>query len=177
MAPANATYPVSPPKAGTGWTIPGKAFVGPFLVLLVVTLAVTLSISLQFQAIMQRLDLARSVWPAASTELSRRYADIDSVMGRDGNGWSEESTQQWRQAYAAFRETSQYDRQLPHAAQLEDLIAAQSSATATPLPDAPAIDALRAAEVRRLDAQTSWIGRCTIFALRLKLPNTFIRKA
>lgn len=157
--------------APTGWVIQGKWFVVPFVVVLALLLAWTLGIAFQFQAIMTRLDRARTVWPAASQDLAQRFAQFDALLAAADPAVAQVDAGAWRTAYAAFQETSQYDRQLGHAAVLER-IREQTLGPANP-PATPAIDQLLATEQDRLAAQRSMIGRWATTALRLQLPGTF----
>jgi len=185
MNTVEPTHRVGPPH---GLSIRGRYFVGPFVVGLLILLAITLSIALQFQAIMRRLDESRALWPAASSELSRRYAEFDRSVASSPSGSGSESGSgvpiapaldrgNWSAEYTAFRETTQYDRQCPHAIKLERFVRSTASATeatsVSPFPHSEAIDRFLQSEKRRTAAQTSAIGRWTIFSLRLKLPEAF----
>ncbi|MBM3966549.1 MAG: hypothetical protein FJ308_16015 [Planctomycetes bacterium] len=183
---------VGPPR---GLSIRGRHFVGPFVVGLLILLAITLSIALQFQTIMRQLDESRTLWPAASVELSHRYAEFDRLVHSASSttieGPSKELSKDrasWSAEYAAFRETTQYDRQCPHAINLERFIRSRESVSSQsltaqttstqvdpipPLPHSEAIDRFLQSEQRRVTAQTNTIGRWTIFSLRLKLPEAF----
>jgi hypothetical protein len=168
----SSALPASPPAAAApGWTLRGRYFVGPFLVVLLLLLGAILSIAFRFQSIMQRLDSARTVWPAASSELAGRYAAIDARLAADPqveeSGW----TKTWRSEYAAFGDTSQYDRQAQHASRLEALIASHNLAGA--MPQGPEIQRWLQAEEARRQAQGGLLGRTTVEALRLQLPMTF----
>jgi len=173
------TLQVGPPH---GLTIRGRYFVAPFVVGLLILLAMTLSIGLQFQTIMRQLDESRTLWPAASSELSRRYAQFDRSITQgssetSSSGQPGEDQDKWSAEYAAFRETTQYDRQCPHAMNLERFLrssaSASQSASVAPFPHSEAIDRFLQSEQRRIAAQSSTIGRWTIFCLRLKLPKAF----
>lgn len=169
---------VGPPH---GLSIRGRYFVAPFVVVLLILLAITLSIALQFQTIMRRLDESRTLWPAASAELSQRFADFDKAVNSGSSGSDSTVTpighpSDWNAEYAAFRETTQYDRQCPHAIFLERFLRERSSEltpSASPFPHSEAIDRFLQSERRRIEAQTSIVGRWTIFSLRLKLPEAF----
>lgn len=186
------THRVGPPH---GLSIRGRYFVGPFVIGLLILLVITLSIALQFQTIMRQLDESRTLWPAASAELSHRYAEFDRLVHsasstRAEGRFKEPSNERasWSAEYAAFRETTQYDRQCPHAINLERFIRSGESVssqaltepakstqadTLLPLPHSEAMDRFLQSEQRRVTAQTSTIGRWTIFSLRLKLPEAF----
>lgn len=186
------THRVGPPH---GLSIRGRYFVGPFVVGLLFLLAITLSIALQFQTIMRQLDESRTLWPAASAELSHRYAAFDRSISSTSSspvpGTPSESAtapETWSTEYAAFRKTTQYDRQCPHAIHLERFIRSRAVASTqalstqsestpadpkAPLPHSEAIDRFLQSEQRRIAAQSSMIGRWTIFSLRLKLPEAF----
>jgi hypothetical protein len=88
MNTVEPTHRVGPPH---GLSIRGRYFVWPFVVGLLILLAITLSIALQFQAIMRRLDESRALWPAASSELSRRYAEFDRSVASSPSGSGSES--------------------------------------------------------------------------------------
>jgi hypothetical protein len=161
--------------APTGWVIRGKWFVVPFVIVLCLLLALTLSMALQFQSIMQRLDNARTDWPAASRELEQRYAEFDTQFRNGTTMLGDADGKAWETEYSAFLETTQYDRQAKHAAQLERLLAKSQASPKTDSDKVPSesIVALVAAEQSRRDVEQSWIGRWTITALRLKLPETY----
>lgn len=171
MATAGESSSVSPRVAPPGWTIRGKWFVAPFVTVLILLLAWTLAIAIQFQAIMTRLDRARTDWPAASQDLAKRFADFDTQARAGNSAISEIDRRAWNEAYAAFQKTSQYDRQSAPAALLERL----RLQGANPLESetTPAIAKLLGAEKERLGAQQSMVGRWAITALRLKLPGTY----
>lgn len=173
MVSASESTSLSPRVVPPGWTIRGKWFVAPFVMVLVLLLAWTLAIAIQFQTIMIRLDRARSDWPAASQDLAKRFDALqDRLQGASAPEISDADRKAWDQAYTAFQQTTQYDRQLDHAAALEKLCQ-RANGQANPLPDTPSISRLIACERERLQAQQSIVGRLAIAALRLKLPGTF----
>ncbi|MFN7730644.1 MAG: hypothetical protein ACK5OB_01995 [Pirellula sp.] len=159
-----------------GLSISGKRFVAPFVLTLAVLLAFTLAIAFQFQFIMRRLDDARSCWPPASAALAPRYTAIDRWQSSAEN-LPEDWRVVWRQEFEAFMHTAQYDRQMPHAARLEELAQrlaqdssrAQSLPVPSTFPSAPAIDRWLATEQRRIANEQGWLGRCTMQILRLHL--------
>jgi hypothetical protein len=172
MVSASESTSVSPRVAPPGWTIRGKWFVAPFVIVLVLLLAWTLAIAIQFQSIMTRLDRARSDWPAASQDLAKRFDAFNAqLLGANNPEISDADRKAWDQAYAAFQQTSQYDRQLAHAAELEHLRLRNSSVPE--LESTPAITKFLSTERERVLAQQSVVGRWAITALRLKLPGTF----
>lgn len=175
MATASESHVANTRVAPTGWVIRGKWFVAPFVIVLVLLLALTLSIALQFQSIMHRLDDARTDWPAASRELANRFADFDNRLRDPSAGLTDADRKAWETEYAAFLETTQYDRQAKHAAQLERLFAKSQSSTATnqQSKNSDSIQELVASERSRRDVEQSWIGRLTITSLRLKLPESY----
>ena len=164
----NASSRVAPP----GVTIRGKWFVAPFVIVLLLLLAWTLSIAIQFQTIMTRLDRARADWPAASQDLAKRFAAFDVDLKSSSVSISDLDRTAWDKSYAAFQETSQYDRQSIHAAILER-IRSKAGDQSVPLESTSSINQLLAREQDRLRAQQSMVGRWAITALRLKLPGTF----
>jgi hypothetical protein len=172
MASASESSNVSARVAPPGVTIRGKWFVAPFVFVLLLILAWTLSIAIQFQTIMTRLDRARTDWPAASQDLAKRFAEFDADVKSSRSSINGADLATWNQAYAAFQETSQYDRQSIHAANLER-IRLKAGDRSVPLESTPAITQLLARERDRLQAQQSMVGRWAITALRLKLPGTF----
>ncbi len=163
---------VSPQVAPPGWTIRGKRFVIPFVTVLCLLLAWTLGIAIQFQTIMTRLDRTRADWPAASEELATRFADFDAQLKSGSPEIGDADRSAWNTAYAAFQETSQYDRQFTHAAELEK-IRSKADGNSIALPAIPSFAKFLASEQQRLEAERSMIGRWTITALRLKLPRTY----
>lgn len=173
---ASESSSVSPGVAPPGWTIRGKSFVAPFVIVLILLLAWTLAIAIQFQAIMTRLDRARTDWPSASQDLAKRFADFDTQVQGGSFAISEIDRRAWNEAYAAFQQSSQYDRQYAPAAvlerlrlqrlQLQGLNPSESETT-------PAIAKLLSAEKERFAVQQSMVGRWAITALRLKLPGTY----
>ncbi|MFN6129182.1 MAG: hypothetical protein ACK494_09850 [Planctomycetota bacterium] len=171
MATASESSSVAPGVAPTGWTIRGKWFVAPFVIVLILLLAWTLAIAIQFQAIMTRLDRARSDWPSASQDLAKRFADFDVQVQGGNSAISEIDRRAWNEAFAAFQQTSQYDRQSAPAATLERLRLQGSNPSESEI--TPAIAKLLSAEKERLAAQQSLVGRCAITALRLNLPGTY----
>lgn len=172
MASASESSNVSARVAPPGVTIRGKWFVAPFVVVLILLLAWTLSIAIQFQTIMTRLDRARADWPAASQDLAKRFAAFDADLKSYSVSITDADRNAWNEAYAAFQETSQYDRQSTHAAILER-IRSKTGDQSVPLESTPSIEQLLAREQDRLQAQQSMVGRWAITALRLKLPGTF----
>lgn len=162
----------SPQVAPPGWSIRGKRFVIPFVTVLCLLLAWTLAIAIQFQTIMTRLDRTRADWPAASEELTARFADFDAQLKRGSPQISDADRNAWSTAYAAFKETSQYDRQFPHAANLER-VHSKGEGRSNSLTDIPSIAKFLTSEQERIEAEHSMIGRWTITTLRLKLPGTF----
>lgn len=172
MASASESSSVSRRAAPPGWTIRGKWFVVPFVIVLILLLAWTLAIAIQFQTIMSRLDRARADWPAASQDLAKRFADFDAALTVPNTGISESDRTAWNEAFAAFQQTTQYDRQNAPAAVLER-IRNQNSDQRTPVANTPSISKLLACEQERLRAQQSVVGRWAITVLRLKLPGTF----
>lgn len=176
MATASESHVANTRVAPTGWVIRGKWFVAPFVIVLGLLLALTLSIALQFQSIMHRLDDARTDWPAASRELGNRFADFDSRLRDSSASLVDADRKAWETEYAAFLETTQYDRQAKHAAQLERLFAKSQSSTAATdqqSKNSDSIQELVASERSRRDVEQSWIGRLTINSLRLKLPESY----
>jgi hypothetical protein len=175
MATVSESQATNSRIAPTGWVIRGKRFVVPFVIVLCLLLALTLSMALQFQSIMHRLDHARTNWPAASRELGQRYAEFDTQFRNGTTMLGDADGKDWEAEYSAFLETTQYDRQAKHAAQLERLLAKSQASLKTDSDTAPSesMAALVAAEQSRRNAEQSWIGRWTITALRLKLPETY----
>lgn len=167
-SPGGASPQVAPP----GWTIRGKRFVIPFVTVLCLLLAWTLGIAIQFQTIMTRLDRTRAEWPAASDELATRFADFDAQLKSGSPEIADAERNAWNTAYAAFRETSQYDRQFKHAVELEKIRSKANGQTSS-LSAIPSFARFLASEQRRLEAEHSTIGRWTITTLRLKLPRTY----
>jgi hypothetical protein len=159
-----------------GLSISGKRFVFPFVLILAVLLAFTLAIAFQFQFIMRRLDDARSCWPPASAALSPRYTAIDRWQS-NAKDLPDDWRSAWRQEFEAFMHTAQYDRQMPHAAKLEELFQriaqnatlAQSLPVPTAFPSAPAIDRWLSIEKLRVENEQGWLGQCTMQILRLHL--------
>jgi hypothetical protein len=164
-----------------GLSISGRRFVLPFVAVLLILLGFTLAIAFQFQSIMRRLDDARSKWPPASAELAVRYAAVNDGLSRLPVTIQEDSLRNWTSEYEAFLYTSQYDRQLPHAKHLEEMIqsAAKSlpSGDSLPIPqeiqNSPAIEKWIASEERRIADEQCSIGQWTRFVLRLKLPEPY----
>jgi hypothetical protein len=176
MATASESSAGSARATPPGWTVRGKWFVAPFVIVLVLLLCWTLAIALQFQTIMTRLDLARTDWPAASQDLAKHFEQFHArVQDRDPT-LANVSRESWNEAYTAFQQTSQYDRQAVHAATLQRICSDAPQGTGlapTSIPDTPSLSKLRRSEQERLDAQHSTVGRWAITALRLKLPATF----
>jgi hypothetical protein len=164
-----------------GLSISGRRFVLPFVAVLLILLGFTLAIAFQFQSIMRRLDDARSKWPPASSELALRYAAVNNGLSQLPVKIQEDSFRNWSSEYEAFLYTSQYDRQLPHAKHLEEMI--QSAAKSLPpgeslpiptqVPNSPAIEMWLASEERRITDEQCSIGQWTRFVLRLKLPKPY----
>lgn len=162
----------APPALPPGWTIRGKRFVIPFVTMLCLLLAWTLATAIQFQTIMTRLDRTRADWPAASEELAARFADFDAQLKSGVSAIGDADRNAWNTAYAAFKETSQYDRQFTHALELEK-IRSKADGLSSSLNAIPSFANFLASEQQRLEAERSIIGRWTITTLRLKLPGTF----
>lgn len=157
-----------------GLSISGKRFVAPFVLTLAVLLAFTLAIAFQFQFIMRRLDDARSCWPPASAALAPRYTAVDRWQSSEKN-LPEDWRAVWSQEFEAFMHTAQYDRQMPHAARLEELVqrlardASRELPVPSTFPSGQAIDRWLATEQRRIANEQGWLGRCTLQILRLRL--------
>jgi hypothetical protein len=176
MATASESSAGSARATPPGWTVRGKWFVAPFVIVLVLLLSWTLAIALQFQAIMTRLDLARTDWPAASQDLAKHFEQFHAkVQDRDPT-MEKMNRESWNEAYNAFLQTSQYDRQAVHAAALQRICSDAlrgNDLAPIPIPDTPSLSKLLRSEQERLKAQHSTVGRWAITALRLKLPGTF----
>lgn len=169
-----AAHPLGP-------TVSGRHFVIPFVIVLALLLALTLSIALQFQSIMRQLDESRSRWPAASADFALRYAAANQAILDRRTNEPIPTMREWPTVYQSFLTTTQYDRQLPHALRLEEMIfRAHSNDPSKVLiqlepnvPRTPSVTKWLESEQKRIEYEQSWLGRLTMACLRLKLQEPF----
>jgi len=162
-------------------TLSGRAAVVPFVLILILGLVFVLSIAIQFQRIMTQLDRSRSVWPRAQLVLADRYRNANDFV--DDNRFLAHpiSITDWRNQQIKFRETVQFDRQVESAIELEKMLMSFISdpktaeeAKATLSTSNEDLEKLLESERIRNAAQTSFLGRWTMFLLRLKTPPVFL---
>ncbi len=158
--------------------IPGKLFVVPFVVMLVLLCGLMIAVAIRFQTIMARLEESRSLWPEASKELAPRYAKIDETFMSGLTG--EAKGIDWIGSKEQFRGSTLFDRQASASLAIENQIA-KANRGSQPSEGVPAASDLKSpgianlvdAERRRKIAQGDFIGWLTIRALRLKLPDIY----
>ncbi len=162
-------------------TLSGRAAVVPFVIILVLGLVFVLSIAIQFQRIMTQLDRSRSVWPRAQLALADRYRNANDFLDANRFLANPISITDWRNQQIKFRETVQFDRQVESAIELEKMLQSfetdpktAEEAKITLATSNEDLDKLVESERIRNDVQTSFLGRWTMFLLRLKTPPVFL---
>ena len=163
-------------------TLSGRAAVVPFVIILVLGLVFVLSIAIQFQRIMTQLDRSRSVWPRAQLALADRYRNANDFLDANRFLANPISITDWRNQQIKFRETVQFERQVESAIELEKMLQSfetdpktAEEAKITLATSNEDLDKLVASERIRNDVQTSFLGRWTMFLLRLKTPPVFLQ--
>ncbi len=174
----NAMVIATNPTAAIPKGIPGKLFVIPFVFALIVLCVLMIAVAFRFQSIMVRLEVSRSLWPAASQELGPRYKRInESILGAlKGDAKEMDLASSMRE----FNGSTQFDRQANASMVIENQITRALKGldhSDAPMFDAdlrlPGISKLIDAERRRRESQSDFIGWLTVRALRLKLPNIY----
>lgn len=153
--------------------IPGKWFVLPFVVALVVLGGVTFAMARRFQTIMARLEESRSLWPTASQKLGQRYEQLTKSM--DTSTMEQALKEGWTNNRKEFNVSSQFDRQSAASLTIENQIRRNFKESERNESDfkSPGISKLIQAESRRKKAQDDIIGWLTVQGLRLKLPPIY----
>ena len=153
--------------------IPGRLFVGPFVLVTVVLGVLMFSIAMRFQTIMARLEEVRSLWPNASQELAPRYDRINENLIKSNVALAVK--EEWELGRQAFQASGLFDRQSTVSVALERQIASTLPALERNLSDfdSPGIAKLLEAEQRRKVSQDDMIGWLTVQSLRLKLPSIY----
>jgi len=156
--------------------IPGKLFVIPFVLTLVLLCFLMIAVAVRFQTIMSRLEESRSLWPLASLELWSRYEQIKEPEGNSRTGEKID----WEQSKRDFSGSTLFDKQSYASMVIESQIS--QSRNVSSHADAalyhgelasPNVSKLISAERRRKESQSGFIGWLTVRALRLKLPNIY----
>jgi hypothetical protein len=162
-------------------TLSGRAAVVPFVVILILGLLFVLSIAVQFQRIMTQLDRSRSVWPRAQLVLADRYRNANDFLVTNRFLANPISITDWRNQQIKFHENVQFDRQVESAIELEKMLRSfiadpktASEAQVTLATSSEDLEKLVESERLRNAAQTSFLGRWTMFFLRLKTPPVFL---
>ncbi len=159
-------------KVRPPFSIPGKRFTVPLILLILIGIGCVLSIAIRFQVLMNQLDRVRSLWPYAAVQLEQRYQAINA----EANEFDSDERDRWTGAYDQFCATSQFDRQSKAAAELEVIIR-RSRPHEVILSHGKDLgkdlSAFLAADSARNQLQSDWIGRLTIVSLQLKLPPCF----
>lgn len=162
-------------------TLSGRAAVLPFVIILVLGLVFVLSVAIQFQRIVTQLDRSRSVWPRAQLALADRYRNANDFLDANRFLANPISITDWRNQQIKFRETVQFDRQVESAIELEKMLLSFESdpktaeeAKITLAISNEDLEKLVESERIRNDVQTSFLGRWTMFLLRLKTPPVFL---
>lgn len=153
--------------------IPGRLFVGPFVLVTVVLGVLMFSVAMRFQTIMTRLEEVRSLWPKASQELAPRYDRINENLTKANVPPAVK--EEWESGRQAFQASGLFDRQSTVSVALERQIASSLPAAERNLSDfdSPGIAKLIEAEQRRKVSQGDMIGWLTVQSLRLKLPSIY----
>ena len=153
--------------------IPGKWFVLPFVVALVVLGGVTFAIARRFQTIMARLEESRSLWPTASQELGPRYEQLSESI--KASAMDQALKEGWTKSRKEFNVSSQFDRQSAASLAIEHQIRRNLKKSDRDDSDfnSPGISKLIEAEARRKKSQDDIIGWLTVQGLRLKLPPIY----
>lgn len=153
--------------------LPGRLFVVPFVVVLVLLGVVLFAVAARFQTIMAQLEEARSLWPNASAELGMRYDRLNELfeVGSIGDAAHEDWTINQRE----FRASSQFDRQSSVSLLIENQIrqSLKDFQRADSDFEMPGILKLREVERRRKKSQHDITGWLTVQGLRLKLPPIY----
>lgn len=160
--------------------ISGKVAVAAFSMILLLGFIAVLSIGLQFQAIMQRLNASRSAWGEASKELTERFDQAEQFLSSVDYMNNSPTLTDWNYYYAQFGESRQFDRQVPNALRLEEMIEALLSqqslpptAPITPLKPGKGLLSLLEKEQLRKQSENGFVGGWTKAILRLKTPPYF----
>lgn len=153
--------------------VPGKVFVIPFAVILLFLLWLVFSMAVRFQAIMGQLEKSRAAWPAVAQQLKSRYESIEK-------GAVELPPEIWKpfaEQKLLFDASTQFDLQVGHALEMEQLLGRESVAKQLPsnlaAVDTEEVRKLVSLEEQREKLQNGFVGGCTMGGLRLKLPPFF----
>ncbi len=134
---------------------------------------------------MKQLDEVRALWPNASMFLDEQYAKADKEIRGSSAILDADQMKLWQSEYAAFQETTQFDRQVVHALKIESLLNPRPTPSDRGLTTPDGADSndqknwndsmtkLLIAEQRRLELESGFIGKLTTESLRLKLPPIF----
>lgn len=163
-ADENATRPAVPPG------IPGRLFVVPFILVLLVLGFLMFSVGARFQTIMGRLEQVRSLWPRASQKLKVRYDAYAEAV--DASRPSDETNvSELREKFDA---TSLFDTQSVASMVFEDHIANKVGKDwrSSDFQEADVAKLIETDRQRSID-QHGFIGWLTVNGLRLKLPPVY----
>lgn len=152
-------------------TIPGKLFAVPFAVVVLFLLWLVFSMAVRFQTIMKQLERTRGAWPAASVSLFDRY---ESFL-ESSSDWSEPQREALRRGIEDAKKVTQFDQQSPKFRLLEQLVR-ESNLPKDIVASRDFTDSVL--DVMQLDRerellQSDFVGRATVYGLRLKLPPIF----
>ncbi len=177
-------------------SVSGKVFVVPFAILILFLLWLVFSIAVRFQTIMTQMDQTRTTWPATVAKLNARYDAIEQSM-KTGNVTTEPTStsitapaagepgptsallpaaswDQFKRLRTESKRFSQFEQQSVIISQIENLLDAHAE---TKLPDElksdESVRELLQSEKERDELQSGFVGRSTMFSLRLQLPPIF----
>lgn len=152
-------------------TIPGKLFAIPFAVVVLFLLWLVFSMAVRFQTIMKQLERTRGAWPAASVSLFERYESLINT----NPAWTESQRDALRREIDDAKKVTQFDQQSPKFYRLEQLVRdsghPQDVVSSHEFPES-VLDVIRLDREREL-LQNDFVGRATVYGLRLKLPPIF----
>lgn len=153
-------------------TISGKLFAVPFAMVVLFLLWLVFSMAVRFQTIMKQLERTRGAWPAASVALFERY---ESFLDSNPQ-WNESQRSSLRKSLEEAKKVTQFDQQSPKFAQMEQSVR-NSNLPQDFLQNHDMADTVL--EVMRLDRereqlQSDFVGRATVYGLRLNLPPIFV---
>lgn len=152
-------------------TISGKLFAIPFAIVILFLLWLVFSMAVRFQTIMQQLERTRSAWPAASAALFERYETLLAADVRLDDSLQSQLKNDLEDA----KKVTRFDQQSPLLHSIEQAVLGDQQARQVlermGLPD-PVLEVLRLDKEREL-LQDDFVGKATVYGLRLKLPPVF----
>jgi uncharacterized membrane protein YjgN (DUF898 family) len=100
--------------------ISGSKFTIAFVLFLVLGVVFGFLAAIRFQKTMTAFDDVRLKWPAAAASIDEQIQSIDSSLKTANVAAPTNSVESWDKCVSDFRESSQYDRQIPRLAPLLD---------------------------------------------------------